>query len=196
MTLQNTRILFVKRPSGLFEPSETFKIVKAPVPSQNDLSNGQILIKNYYLSLDPGQIAKIKGARVIGIAGSPEKCAWIVDELGFDVALNYRDPDFHKQLIQATPNYIDVYFDNVGGDILNLCLKRIAKFARIVLCGAISQYNEVNYKGPGNYVTLIAQSDYIVEGLENAPQALLRLFKGENTGKMLIKIADENENIR
>ncbi|CAG8469566.1 5920_t:CDS:2, partial [Cetraspora pellucida] len=295
MSLQNTRILFVKRPLGLFEPSETFKIVKVPVPSENDLPDGQILVKNYYLSLDPGwqeyavsdgngveklfpppksslcdylglfgitgltayfglldgklkagetvvvsgaagatgsvvgQIAKIKGARVIGIAGSPDKCAWIVDELGFDVALNYRDPDFPKQLAQATPNYIDVYFDNVGGDILNLCLKRIARYARIVLCGAISQYNEENYKGPSNYISLIAQRgrmegfivydyqdrfpeaisdlskwlqqgklkrrDFIVDGLENAPQALLRLFKGENTGKMLIKIADEYENV-
>ncbi|CAG8772980.1 43122_t:CDS:2 [Gigaspora margarita] len=291
MSLENTRILFVKRPYGLFEPSETFKIVKEPVPSQNDLSNGQLLVKNFYLSLDPamrgmmndvrsytpplainelmrgntvggnvfipsqgelgkrktdetvvisgaagatgsvvGQIAKLKGARVIGIAGTPDKCAWLVDELGFDVALNYRDPDFAEQLTKATPNYIDVYFDNVGGDILNLCLKRIAKFARIVLCGAISQYNEKAYKGPSNYVSLIAQSgkmegfivynykdryqeavidlsewlqqgkiktrDYVVEGLENAPQALLRLFKGENTGKMLIKISDDDENVK
>jgi NADPH-dependent curcumin reductase CurA len=104
-----------------------------------------------------GQIAKIKGARVIGIAGSEEKCNWLVNDLGFDVALNYRDPDFLKKLAEATPRYIDIYFDNVGGDILDYCLKRIAKYGRIVLCGGISQYNEKKPKGPSYYMALITQ---------------------------------------
>ncbi|CAG8512755.1 15783_t:CDS:2 [Acaulospora colombiana] len=104
-----------------------------------------------------GQIAKIKGATVIGIAGSKEKCDWIKNELGFDIALNYRDPDFAQQFAKATPNYIDVYFDNVGGEILDLCLSRIAKNGRIILCGAISQYNEKVVKGPSMYTALIAQ---------------------------------------
>jgi len=77
--------------------------------------------------------------------------------LGFDVALNYRDPDFAEKLKAATPNYINVFFDNVGGDILDLCLARIATKARIVLCGAISQYNEKKPKGPAFYTALIIQ---------------------------------------
>jgi NADPH-dependent curcumin reductase CurA len=73
------------------------------------------------------------------------------------VALNYRDPDFAKKLAKATPQYIDVYFDNVGGDILDNCLKRIAKYGRIVLCGGISQYNASEPKGPAYYTALITQ---------------------------------------
>jgi NADPH-dependent curcumin reductase CurA len=97
------------------------------------------------------------GARVIGIAGSEEKCNWLINDLGFDVALNYRDPDCEKKLAKATPQYINVYFDNVGGDMLDFCLKRIAKNARVVICGAISQYNERKPKGPGSYTALITQ---------------------------------------
>ena len=86
-----------------------------------------------------GQIAKIMGCRVIGIAGTAEKCDWLTNELGFDVALNYKSPDFEKDFAKVTPNFVDVYFDNVGGSILDLCLARLAQKGRIVVCGAISQ---------------------------------------------------------
>lgn len=95
-----------------------------------------------------GQIAKIHGARVVGIAGSDDKCRWLTEELGFDAAINYKSPDFRAKLKQATPNYIDVYFDNVGGDILDSALARAKPHARFVMCGVISQYNATNPQGP------------------------------------------------
>jgi NADPH-dependent curcumin reductase CurA len=103
-----------------------------------------------------GQIAKLKGARVIGIAGGPEKCAMLVDELGFDVALDYRADDLREQLRAATPDGVDLFFDNVGGEILELVLGRLAMRARIVICGAISQYNAPGgFRGPANYMALL-----------------------------------------
>ncbi|MGV3489501.1 MAG: NADP-dependent oxidoreductase [Tuberibacillus sp.] len=87
------------------------------------------------------QIAKIKGARAVGIAGSVEKCRFLTEELGFDAALNYKDPDFYNQLKAATPNGVDVYFDNVGGIVSDLVLRRINTFARIPVCGQIALYN-------------------------------------------------------
>ena len=90
-----------------------------------------------------GQIAKIKGAgKVIGIAGGPQKCAWIVDELGFDEAIDYKSDDVAARLREAAPDGIDLYFDNVGGEILDACLAQLALRGRIVLCGAISGYND------------------------------------------------------
>ncbi|KAI1140550.1 hypothetical protein F5Y05DRAFT_378805 [Hypoxylon sp. FL0543] len=88
-----------------------------------------------------GQIAKIYGARVVGIAGSDEKCAWLRNDLGFDAALNYKSPSFREDLKAATPDFVDVYWDNVGGELLDAVLERAAKYARFVLCGAISGYN-------------------------------------------------------
>jgi NADPH-dependent curcumin reductase CurA len=88
-----------------------------------------------------GQIAKLKGCRVVGIAGGADKCRYVVEELGFDVCVDYRAPDFEQQLAAATPNYVDVLFENVGGPILDAVLQRIADHARIALCGNISQYN-------------------------------------------------------
>ena len=88
-----------------------------------------------------GQIAKIKGCRVVGIAGGPEKCRYVVDELGFDVCVDHRAPDFQQQLAAATPDYVNVLFENVGGPIFDAVLQRIADHARVVLCGNISQYN-------------------------------------------------------
>lgn len=103
------------------------------------------------------QIAKLKGATVIGIAGSDEKCRWLTDELGVDKALNYKEKDFSKQFREATkPKLIDVYFDNVGGEILDLALSRAAPFARFVMCGGISQYNEAVQKGPKNYLMVVS----------------------------------------
>ncbi len=172
-----------------------------------------------------GQIAKIKGCRVVGIAGGPDKCRWIVDELGFDAAIDYKSEDVNKALRQHCPKGVDVYFDNVGGDILDAALARMARNGRIVICGAISQYNNTTpVKGPSNYLSLLVNRasmtgmvvmDYtarfgeavremsgwmkagklktredIVHGLETFPETLLMLFKGENTGKLLIKVAD------
>lgn len=104
-----------------------------------------------------GQIAKIKGATVVGIAGSDEKCRWLTDELGFDKALNYKSPNFAKQFREMTkPKLIDVYFDNVGGEVLDLALSRAAPHARFVMCGGISQYNEKVQKGPKNYLMIVS----------------------------------------
>jgi len=171
-----------------------------------------------------GQIAKIKGCRVVGIAGGPEKCAYL-RSLGFDAAIDYKSEDVRKALGEHCPKGVDVYFDNVGGEILDAVLTRLAMHARIVICGAISQYNEAKMKGPSNYMSLLVHRasmtgmvvfDYanryreaalemagwmaagqlksredIVEGLENFPDALLMLFKGENTGKLVLKVAGE-----
>ncbi len=172
-----------------------------------------------------GQIAKAKGAgRVIGIAGTDEKCAWLVDELGFDGAVNYKTDDVAAKLRELCPDGIDVYFDNVGGEILDICLLQLAMKARVVLCGAISSYNVDKGAGYGltNTFNLIvkrarmegflildfldrfpeAQGEmlgwvlegqvkhavHVVEGLENAPDALNLLFTGGNTGKVIVHL--------
>jgi NADPH-dependent curcumin reductase CurA len=103
-----------------------------------------------------GQIAKIGNCRVIGIAGGKEKCDYIVHELGFDAAIDYRSDDVRQVLRTQCPDGIDVYFDNVGGDILDAALARLALHARVVICGAISQYNSTTgVKGPANYMSLL-----------------------------------------
>jgi NADPH-dependent curcumin reductase CurA len=169
-----------------------------------------------------GQIAKLKGCRVVGIAGGPEKCSWIVDELGFDAAIDYKSEDVATALREHCPEGIDVYFDNVGGDILDAALARLARGARVVICGAISQYNNDTFQGPSNYMSLLVNRarmqgfvvvDYmgrapeamremgawiaegkliareeVVEGFESFPDALLKLFAGENVGKLVLKV--------
>jgi NADPH-dependent curcumin reductase CurA len=171
-----------------------------------------------------GQIAKIKGAKkVVGIAGGPEKCAHIVDELGFDEAIDYKNENVAKRLHEACPDGIDLYFDNVGGSILNDCLANLAMGGRVVLCGAISTYNDDGPPvGPSNYLNLLVRrgrmegfiiidyldrfpaaqlevagwiaegkiksSEHLVEGLENAPDALNLLFSGGNTGKVIVAL--------
>ena len=103
-----------------------------------------------------GQIAKIKGCRVVGIAGGPDKCSYLTDELGFDAAIDYKNENIHSALKEHCPKGIDVYFDNVGGEILDAALARIRMHARIVICGAISQYNNTTaIKGPSNYLSLL-----------------------------------------
>jgi len=103
-----------------------------------------------------GQIAKIKGCRAVGIAGGPEKCRFIVDELGFDAAVDYKSAGLRDALRESCPDRIDVYFDNVGGDILDTALTLLARHARVVLCGAISQYCETGPRhGPANYMALL-----------------------------------------
>jgi len=105
-----------------------------------------------------GQVARILGARVIGIAGGPEKCKWLTDEARFDAAIDYKSEDVDARLRELCPEGIDVYFDNVGGDILDAALALLAMRARVVLCGGISRYNdEKPTPGPANYMNLIIQ---------------------------------------
>jgi NADPH-dependent curcumin reductase CurA len=171
-----------------------------------------------------GQIARIKGCRVVGIAGGPDKCEYL-RSLGFDAAIDYKHQDVKAELQRHCPKGVDVYFDNVGGEILDAVLTQLAMHARIVVCGAISQYNEAKIKGPSNYLSLLVNRasmtgmvvfDYasryqdaaremagwmaagqlktredVVAGLETFPDTLLKLFKGENTGKLVLKVADE-----
>jgi NADPH-dependent curcumin reductase CurA len=169
------------------------------------------------------QIGKALGMRVIGIAGGAEKCAFVKDELGADATIDYKNEDVGKMLREHCPDGIDVYFDNVGGDILDEVLKRLRLKARIVLCGGISQYNaEGNVRGPANYLSMISARarmegfviiDYmhraeeaiaamapwaaagklkgkldIVEGLDNFPTALRRVYSGANFGKQLVQL--------
>jgi hypothetical protein len=172
-----------------------------------------------------GQIAKIKGARVVGIAGGADKCEHVVKDLGFDACIDYKAGDVKAGLKQHCPKGVDLYFDNVGGDILDAVLTQLAMHGRIVICGAISQYNNTTpVKGPSNYMSLLVNRgtmkgmvvfDYaarygeaikdmagwmaagklktredIVPGLETFPDTLLRLFRGENTGKLVLKVAE------
>ena len=103
-----------------------------------------------------GQIAKIKGCRAVGIAGGEAKCRYLKDELGLDAAIDYKQEEIYQALRQKCPNGIDVYFDNVGGEILDAVLTQINRGARIVICGAISQYNNTGQiKGPSNYLSLL-----------------------------------------
>jgi hypothetical protein len=103
-----------------------------------------------------GQVAKQLGCRVVGIAGGEDKCRFVVDELGFDACIDYKKGTLHADLKQQCPQGVDVYFDNVGGEILDTVLTRINMKARIVICGAISQYNNTTpVKGPANYLSLL-----------------------------------------
>ena len=106
-----------------------------------------------------GQIAKIKGCRVVGIAGGAEKCKYVVDTLGFDACIDYKSENVYKGIKQHCPSGVDIYFDNVGGDILDIALTQINRGARIPICGAISQYNSTDRpKGPSNYLSLLVNS--------------------------------------
>ncbi len=128
-----------------------------------------------------GQLARIAEAgTVVGIAGSAEKCAWLVDELGFDYAINYREESVAARIRQVCPAGIDIYFDNVGGEILDACLANLAMKARVVLCGAISQYNEDRAVGPRNYLALITkrarmEGFLILDYLDRFPEAQLKM---------------------
>lgn len=112
-----------------------------------------------------GQIAKIKGCTVIGIAGGPEKCAYVVDQLGFDGCIDYKNTSVSKGLKESCPKGIDVYFDNVGGEILDAALAKLRMYGRVVLCGAISQYNNTEpIQGPTNYLSLLVNRG-VMQGL-------------------------------
>lgn len=104
-----------------------------------------------------GQIAKIQGCRVIGVAGGAAKCDWLVRTLGFDAAIDYRSENVAARIAELCPKGVDVFFDNVGGDILEAGLANLALGARVVLCGAISQYNTAERRGPANYLELLVK---------------------------------------
>jgi len=173
-----------------------------------------------------GQVAKIRGCRVVGIAGGQAKCDWVVKELDFDACIDYKagPSAVRAGLKEHCPSGVDIYFDNVGGDILDAVLARINRKARIVICGAISQYNATTaVVGPKNYLSLLVNRarmegivvfDYadryhlavaemagylkdgrmkskedVVHGITNFPDALLKLFSGENFGKLVLEVA-------
>ncbi len=149
-----------------------------------------------------GQIAKIKGCRVVGLAGTDEKCAWIQDELGFDGAINYRTEDVPKALAAACPDGIDVYFDNVGGEILDACFKLMNLNGRIPTCGLISQYNATEpVPGPYNYAMIVMQrlrveGFIVLDFMERYPEAIAALgqWMAEGKVKMRTEIVDGLEN--
>lgn len=140
-----------------------------------------------------GQIAKLKGCRAVGIAGSDEKCRWLVDELGFDAAINYRTEDLPAALARTCPQGIDVYFDNVGGSILDACLKRMNLNGRIPTCGLISSYNATApVPGPYNYDMMLMQrlriQGFIVMDYANRyPEAIQALAGWMAAGKIRVR---------
>jgi len=174
-----------------------------------------------------GQIARINGCRAVGIAGGQEKCRWLVEELGFDAAIDYKAGDLRAQLKIHAPNGVDVFFDNVGGEALEAVLARLARGGRIVLCGAVSQYNATAAgRGPANYMQLLVarasmtgfvifdyadryaegvvqlvkwlrsgelrSREHVVAGdVNDFPDVLLELFRGENTGKLVLALPTE-----
>ena len=172
-----------------------------------------------------GQIAKRAGARVVGVAGGPEKCLWVQDALGFDDCVDHRSMDLVRELQNACPNGIDSYFENVGGVVQEAVFSQLNRFARVAMCGMVSQYNEAEFPpGPnlgfvvGKAVliqgfivsdrparfaewramaaplvadgSLVYRED-VIEGLENAPDALAGILGGRNFGKLLIRVAHE-----
>jgi NADPH-dependent curcumin reductase CurA len=172
-----------------------------------------------------GQIARINDCRAVGVAGSPEKCAYVVDELGFDACVNYKSPTFRDDLAAACPRGVDVYFENVGGAVQAAVFKLLNRNARIPLCGFIADYNSTEApRGAGLRPLLVSRamikgfivSDHahrtgdflrdcsawvragkikyredIVEGLENAPAAFLKLFDGANFGKLMVRVSPD-----
>lgn len=140
-----------------------------------------------------GQIAKIKGCRVVGIAGGADKCRFLAEELGFDAAIDYKNEDLHAALKRDCPNGVDVYFDNVGGDILDTVLTRITVGARVVICGAISQYNNKDaVKGPANYLSLLVnrgrmQGMVVMDYVSRYPEAMRDMAGWMQSGQLKSK---------
>ena len=137
-----------------------------------------------------GQIAKIKGCKVIGIAGGNEKCKYVKDQLGFDEVIDYKNDNIYSALKKYCPEGIDVYFDNVGGEILDAALAKLRMNARIVICGAISQYNNTSRtKGPSNYLSLLVNratmSGMVVFDYKNDyPMAINQISEWFSEGKL------------
>jgi len=141
-----------------------------------------------------GQIARLEGCRVIGIAGGSEKCAWLTEEAHFDAAIDYKSEDVGARLSELCPGGIDVFFDNVGGQILDEVLARIAKNARVVLCGGISAYNlEEPPPGPKNYMNLVIQRGrmegfIVLDYLPRFPEAAEKLLGWVAEGKLSSRV--------
>lgn len=173
-----------------------------------------------------GQIAKIQGCRVVGIAGGADKCRWLTEVAGFDAAIDYKSEDVGAALDRHCPDGIDINFENVGGKIMDAVMARLNDFSRMPLCGLISTYNATNpVPGPYSFANLLMRRtlvkgfiviDYfprfpegiqqmamwlmagkikfetdIVEGFENAPSSLSRLFEGKNLGKLVVRVSPE-----
>jgi NADPH-dependent curcumin reductase CurA len=172
-----------------------------------------------------GQIAKIKGCRAVGIAGSAEKCRYVVDDLGFDACVNYQAESFREDLAAACPSGIDVYFENVGGAVFAAVMRLLNVNARIPLCGLISDYNASKLPPSPNLRPLLVKRallkgfivldhndrapaflkdcsqwvregrlkyrEDIVDGLEHAPSALVKLFEGRNFGKLIVRVSPD-----
>lgn len=140
-----------------------------------------------------GQIAKIKGCYVVGIAGGKQKCDYIVNDLGFDAAIDYKSENVFEAIAQKCPKGLDVYFDNVGGEILEAALSRLKRHARIVICGAISQYNNLEkMKGPRNYMALLVnratmQGMVVMDYAEQYPEAMKDMAGWIMQGKLKSK---------
>jgi len=137
-----------------------------------------------------GQIAKIKGCRVIGIAGGQEKCRLVTEEFGFDAAIDYRLPHLRRTLRELAPGGVNVYFDNVGGEILDDVLTCLARGARIVICGAVSQYNETQVRGPANYMMLLvaraSMTGFLVfDFADRYPEAIAELTGWYRAGRLV-----------
>lgn len=137
-----------------------------------------------------GQIAKIKGCTVVGIAGGTEKCNYVTHELGFDAAIDYKSENVFTALRKHCPSGIDVFFDNVGGDILDAALANLALHARVVICGAISQYNNTTpIKGPSNYLSLLVNRAsmtgmVVTDFLARASEARAAMTQWRKEGKL------------
>ena len=158
-----------------------------PQPGQTVLINGAAGA----VGSIAGQICKLAGAKVIGLTGSTEKCNWLVDELGYDVAINYRDNDWYEQLVAAAPDRLDVIFDNVGGTILDESLKLIGMHGVVLLCGSTSQYTEDEMVGPNNYIWLGTmrarmQGFVIFDYADRYPEARSRMAKWIDDGSLKV----------
>ena len=141
-----------------------------------------------------GQIARIKGCRVVGIAGGPEKCDWLKDEAGFDDVIDYKNEDVNARIAETCPNKLDVYFDNVGGDILEAALNHLNLRARIVMCGGISGYNATQpIPGPANLMNIVTtrsrmEGFIILDYMARAPEAINELLGWIGSGELKFQV--------
>jgi NADPH-dependent curcumin reductase len=139
-----------------------------------------------------GQIAKLKGCRVIGIAGGQEKCRTLLEDFGFDAAIDYKSGNLRTALREHAPRGVDVYFDNVGGDTLDAVLARLALGARVIICGAVSQYNSEQVRGPANYLMLLVARASMTGMLvfdyqDRYPQAMAELAQWLREGQLVAR---------
>jgi NADPH-dependent curcumin reductase CurA len=141
-----------------------------------------------------GQIARIKGCRAIGIAGGKDKCEWLVKVARFDAAVDYKSENVAARLRELCPKGIDVYFDNVGGDLLDVALAQLAMRGRIVLCGAIATYNDSELRpGPKNYLNLLIKRGrmegfIVLDYMKRAPEAAMQLFAWIQSGELVDRV--------